>query len=150
MRDLPGYELFQYVDESGERCAVESADVNGYIREAAGAEFTSKDFRTWAGTLLAFLELRSSEGCEGVTQAKRNVSAAIKRVAERLGNTPAVCRKAYVHPRVLECYLDPNARPALLECSVDEEAVPPGLQPDEALVLCFLNLNGVSETAKAA
>jgi DNA topoisomerase-1 len=150
LQELPGQELFQWVDQDGQRHSVTSGDVNDYLREITGQDFTAKDFRTWAGTLLAFLELRSSESCEGVTQAKRNVSAAIKRVAERLGNTPAVCRKAYVHPRVLECYLDPTARPALLECTVEEQAVPAGLQPDEALVLRFLNLNGVAETAKAA
>jgi DNA topoisomerase-1 len=150
LQELPGQELFQWVDQDGQRHSVTSGDVNDYLREITGQDFTAKDFRTWAGTLLAFLELRSQEGCEGVTQAKRNVSAAIKRVAERLGNTPAVCRKAYVHPRVLECYLDPTARPALLECTVDEEAVPPGLEPDEALVLRFLNLSGADVQVKAA
>jgi DNA topoisomerase I len=104
LRDLPGYELFQYVDEAGERRSVGSADVNEYIREITGEDFTAKDFRTWAGTLLAADALFSCKCFETQTEAKRNVSAALQGVAERLGNTVAVCRKCYVHPAVLEGY----------------------------------------------
>jgi DNA topoisomerase I len=106
IRDLPGYELFQYLDEQGERRSVESADVNDYIRQAAGEEFTSKDFRTWAGTVLAAQALRACERCESEAQGKRNVARAIEEVARLLGNTKAVCRKCYVHPAVLEGYID--------------------------------------------
>ena len=96
MQDLPGQELFQYVDEAGERRPIESADVNAYLREAAGEEFTSKDFRTWAGTVLAAQALAQT----------RDAKRAIERVAKQLGNTQAVCRKCYVHPAILECHVD--------------------------------------------
>ena len=98
MRDLPGYELFQYVDEAGETRAVDAADVNDYLQAIAGEEFTSKDFRTWAGTVLAARELHHS--------GKNQLSPAIARVARQLGNTPAVCRKCYIHPAVIDAYLD--------------------------------------------
>jgi DNA topoisomerase I len=104
--DLPGYELFQYVDdEDGSAHTVDSADVNDYLREITNQQFTAKDFRTWAGTVLACLELQEFEAFESESQAKKNVVQAIAAVAERLGNTPAVCRKCYIHPSVLECYM---------------------------------------------
>jgi DNA topoisomerase I len=106
IRDLPGYELFQYVDENGERCAIDSADVNAYIREAGGDEFTSKDFRTWAGTLLAARALGAAGLFDSRAHAMRNVNAAIESVAGLLGNTKAVCRKCYVHPAVVEAYME--------------------------------------------
>jgi DNA topoisomerase-1 len=104
-QDLPGQHLFQYVDESGAPQVVTSADVNDYLREVTGRDFTAKDFRTWAGTVLAAIELGEMEGFSSASHAKRNITAAIKRVAERLGNTPTVCRKCYVHPQVVEAYL---------------------------------------------
>ncbi|MGA8529356.1 MAG: DNA topoisomerase IB [Acidobacteriaceae bacterium] len=104
-QDLPGYELFEYVDEAGDPHTIDSADVNEYLRAISGEDFTAKDYRTWSGTVLASLALRDFEEAGSETQAKRNVVAAIKEVAQRLGNTPAVCRKCYVHPAVLECYL---------------------------------------------
>ena len=105
-RDLPGQELFQYRDEHGKVVDVGSADVNAYLHEIAGDEFTSKDFRTWAGTVLAATLLRECEhGCSGAA-AKKNIVRAIDEVAKRLGNTRAVCRKCYVHPAVLDAYLD--------------------------------------------
>lgn len=103
--DLPGYELFQYVDETGARHSVDSADVNEYLREIAGDHFSAKDFRTWAGSVLACRALQTFEPFSSETEAKKNIVAAIKEVAGQLGNTPAVCRKCYVHPAVLECYL---------------------------------------------
>ena len=103
--DLPGYELFQYIDEEGSLHTVDSSDVNEYLRTITEQAFTAKDFRTWAGTVLACLALRECEECETQTQLKKNVVEAIKKVAERLGNTPAVCRKCYVHPTVLETYM---------------------------------------------
>ncbi len=104
-QDLPGYELFEYRDKSGESHKVDSADVNDYLREISGENFTAKDFRTWAGTVLASMALREFQESASETQAKRNVVEAIKSVALRLGNTPAVCRKCYVHPALLEFYL---------------------------------------------
>jgi DNA topoisomerase-1 len=102
---LPGYELFEYLDEAGDPHGIDSADVNEYLRAISGEDFTAKDFRTWSGTVLAERTLREFEEAASETQAKKNVVAAIKEVARRLGNTPAVCRKCYVHPAVLECYL---------------------------------------------
>ena len=103
-QDIPGYELFQYMDSDGETRAVDSSDVNDYLREISRQDFTAKDFRTWAGTLLACTSLRGFEEFENEKQAKSNVVQTIKDVAGRLGNTPSVCRKCYVHPAVLECY----------------------------------------------
>ncbi len=103
--DIPGYELFQYLDAEGERHSIDSSDVNEYLQEIAGQHFTAKDFRTWAGSVLAYDLLRAFEPFESATQAKKNVVQAIAAVAKRLGNTPSVCRKCYVHPAVLEAYL---------------------------------------------
>jgi DNA topoisomerase I len=102
---LPGEDLFQYVDEDGVRQTIGSGDVNDYIREISGEEFTAKDFRTWAGTLLAVAALTEAGAFTNQRQAKTNVLRAIDRVAEQLNNTRAVCRKYYVHPAVLETYM---------------------------------------------
>lgn len=102
--ELPGYELFQYLDAAGARHTIDSTDVNGYLHEITGEHFTAKDFRTWAGTVLAAMLLREYDPFESETQAKKNVVDAIKTVAKRLGNTPSVCRKCYIHPKVLEHY----------------------------------------------
>jgi DNA topoisomerase-1 len=104
-QDLPGYELFEYLDEQGETRKVNSADVNDYLRSISGEDFTAKDFRTWAGTVLASKALHDYEESTSETQAKKSVVDAIKAVSQRLGNTPAVCRKCYVHPGLLEWYL---------------------------------------------
>ena len=101
MRDLPGYELFQYVDDDGETRAVDSSDVNEYLKSIAGEEFTSKDFRTWAGTVLAAQALRALDP----PVVKRKLTQAIEDVARQLGNTPAVCRKCYIHPAVIDTYM---------------------------------------------
>ena len=104
IKSLNGGKLFQYVGADGKARPVSARDVNDYIKAAAGAEFSAKDFRTWGGTLLAAVELAELGCCENERQAKRNQVAAVKRVAERLGNTPTVCRSCYVHPSVLEAY----------------------------------------------
>src|SRR3954469_654497 len=103
MQDLPGEELFQYVDGEGETRTVASDDVNRYLKESAGEEFTSKDFRTWAGTLLAAKALRRRQAATGQGR-KRHVAEAVTEVARQLGNTAAVCRKCYIHPAVFEAY----------------------------------------------
>ncbi|MDQ3116613.1 MAG: DNA topoisomerase IB, partial [Verrucomicrobiota bacterium] len=108
LQELPGQEVFQYLDEEGERHCVSSDDVNDYLREITGEEFTAKDFRTWAGTVMAAMALKGQVAFENKSQAKQNVKAAISAVAKMLGNTPTVCRKCYVHPAVLETYLDGN------------------------------------------
>ncbi len=105
-RDLPGQELFQYLDEQGEVHDVGSADVNDYLREISGEDFTAKDFRTWAGTALAAQALQEFQDFDSRAAAKRNVTKAIEGVAERLGNTQAICRKCYVHPAIIDAYMD--------------------------------------------
>ena len=105
-QELPGQHLFQYEDGEGVIRQISSADVNDYIREIAGTEVTAKDFRTWAGTVLAAMALREFEPVEAEASAKQNIREAIKAVAARLGNTPAICRKCYVHPEVIAAYLD--------------------------------------------
>ena len=105
-QDLPGQRLFEYIDSDGTVQEVDSDTVNDYLREITGEDFTAKDFRTWAGTVLAALALQEFEAFDSQTQAKKNVVRAIERVAERLGNTPSVCRKCYVHPTILDAYLD--------------------------------------------
>lgn len=138
-RDLPGQELFQYRDEVGEIHSISSQDVNDYLHRIAGDQFTAKDFRTWAGTVLAATALRDFESFDSQTQAKKNVVAAIETVAKRLGNTKAVCRKCYVHPEVLEGYLD-GTLIGMLQKKVERE-IRGGLhrlQPEEAAVLAFL------------
>jgi DNA topoisomerase-1 len=138
-RDLPGQELFQYVDDDGQPRGVDSADVNEYLRQVAGDDFTAKDFRTWAGTVLAALALREFETFDSQTQAKKNVVRAIESVAERLGNTPAICRKCYVHPAVIESYLDGTMIEALRRRARQElVADVHALQPEEAAVVALL------------
>ena len=139
LQDLPGQELFQYLDKEGEKHGVTSEDVNNYLREITGQDFTAKDFRTWAGTVLAAMALQAQDAFANKTQAKKNVKDAISAVAKILGNTPAVCRKCYVHPAVLETYLDGDLIEGLkqkTEKTLSESL--PDLRSDEAAVLSFL------------
>ena len=139
LQDLPGQEVFQYLDENGERHQVTSEDVNQYLREISGEDFTAKDFRTWAGTVMAAMALQAQEAFENKSQAKKNVKAAIGAVAKMLGNTPAVCRKCYVHPAVLETYLDGNLIEGLKERTEEMLENSLGdLRSEEAAVLAFL------------
>jgi DNA topoisomerase I len=110
--ELPGQMLFQYVDDDGTRGAVTSDDVNAYLREASGGDYTAKDFRTWAGTTLAARALSGLPGFESEAEAKRNVIAVIDEVARKLGHTRAVCRRSYVHPEVIEAYMAGRLKPA--------------------------------------
>jgi DNA topoisomerase-1 len=105
-RDLPGHDLFQYLDEDGQQQAVGSADVNAYVKEVNGAAFTAKDFRTWAGTVLMARALGALERATSKGAAQRQVARAVKEVANALGNTASVCRKCYIHPAVIEAYLE--------------------------------------------
>jgi DNA topoisomerase-1 len=133
-RDLPGYELFQYLDETGEHVAVDSGMVNDYLREVTGEDITAKDFRTWHGTAHAVQQLGACPECDE-SGAKRNVVAAIKAVAELLGNRPATCRKYYIHPVVLELYLTGKLR-QYMTVNDDERRVR-GVTPIEQ---CIVNL----------
>jgi DNA topoisomerase-1 len=136
-QDIPGYELFQYFDDNGQHQAIGSADVNEYLREITGQGFTAKDFRTWAGTVIAMLTLQEFESFDSEAQVKRNIVQAIEVVAERLGNTPAICRKCYVHPAVIDRYLD-GTMFQMLEQIVNEVDLPKGLRSEEVSVLAFL------------
>ncbi|WP_323143550.1 DNA topoisomerase IB [Massilia phyllosphaerae] len=138
-RDLPGQHLFEYVGDDGEPHTVDSSDVNDYLREITGEEYTAKDFRTWSGTVLAALALQEFEKVDSEAQAKKNVVRAIESVAEKLGNTPSVCRKCYVHPAVLDAYMDGTMLEGL-RALAEEKLVEdlPDLQPEEAAVLAML------------
>ncbi|MGI4788115.1 MAG: DNA topoisomerase IB [Janthinobacterium lividum] len=139
LHHLPGQEVFQYTDADGVRHSVDSSDVNAYLHEIAGTEFTAKDFRTWAGTVLASLALQEFEAFNTQTQAKKNITDAIKAVSQRLGNTPAVCRKCYVHPAVFESYLEGTMLDALRQ-HTDQEIADTlhDLRPEEAAVMTLL------------
>lgn len=148
-RDLPGQELFQYLDDSGEVHDVGSEDVNDYLRSIAGESFTAKDFRTWVGTVLAMLALQEFEAFDSQVQARKNVVRAIESVAERLGNTPAVCRKCYVHPALLDAYLDGSLLDSLRQ-RADRlmSASLPKLKPEEAAVLALLQRRLASDSPR--
>jgi DNA topoisomerase-1 len=138
-RDLPGQELFHYVDHDGQTHAIGSADVNDYLRAISGEDYTAKDFRTWSGTVLAALALGEYEKFDSAAQAKKNIVRAIESVAEKLGNTPSICRKCYVHPAVIDAYLDGAVLEVLRE-RAEQELIDElhQLQPEEAAVLTLL------------
>jgi DNA topoisomerase-1 len=131
-RDLPGSELFQYIDEAGERHCIDSADVNDYLRAISGCEITAKDFRTWAATNLAVLALAGQKP----PPTKKAQLDAIRQVAKRLGNTPAVCRKCYIHPAVLDSYLNGSLRRTLAAVAKEKES--PATWRIERMVMRFL------------
>jgi len=138
-QDLPGQELFQYIDDEGEVRDITSQDVNDYLREVTGQDFTAKDFRTWAGTVLAAMTLSVLDPFETKKQARANIKDAIGTVSKLLGNTPVICRKCYVHPAILEAYLDGNSIEGLKQKA--EEAVTQrrcDLRFGETAVLKFL------------
>jgi DNA topoisomerase-1 len=148
-QDLPGQELFEYIDDDGERRDVGSADVNAYLKEITGEDFTAKDFRTWAGTVLACTALREAEPFDSQSRAKKNVVRAIEAVAGVLGNTKAVCRKSYIHPAILESYVD-GSMLAVLSKRIGSAArrKPAGLRSDEAAVLALLQQRLTREAKK--
>ena len=149
-QELPGQDLLQYVDENGETRDVTSADVNAYLKEITGREITAKDFRTWAGTVLAALALQEFEEFDSDAKAKRNVRAAIERVSARLGNTPTVCRKCYVHPEILNTYLSGSLLLEIkdeVETELREDLV--GLKPEEAAVMGLLRTRLSEEISKS-
>ena len=155
-QDLPGLELFKYVNGDGKRQTITSDDVNEYLREAGGRDVSAKDFRTWGGTILAAVALREAGPAPTILEAKRNINRAIDAVAERLGNTRTVCRKYYVHPALLHAYLQGlTAAPSVPATSNGAASVPPSaaassgrarrkraapaLRRDEVAVLQFLH-----------
>ena len=139
LQDLPGQDLFQYFDDDGKLCNVTSQDVNDYLREITGEDFTAKDFRTWAGTVLTAMALNAQEKFATKKEAKSNVKNAIAAAAKLLRNTPTICRKCYVHPAIVESYLDGDLIEGL-KTKLDEAEEIPDFSDDERAVLNFLNL----------
>jgi DNA topoisomerase-1 len=150
-QDLPGQDLFQYLDENGEQQSITSADVNAYLKEITGNEITAKDFRTWAGTVLAALALAEFEEFDSDAKAKKNIRAAIEKVSGRLGNTPTICRKCYVHPEVFASYIDGGLLLDIkeeIETELREDLS--SLKPEEAAVLALLEQRLSREVQKQA
>jgi DNA topoisomerase-1 len=150
-QDLPGQELFQYLGDDGEPHDVASDDVNAYLREVSGADVTAKDFRTWAGTVLAFRALRALDPGGDERAARRNVVEAVRFTSDRLGNTPAVARRSYVHPAVLEAYLEGSLGTALLEAAEEQRDPPTVADPrEEAEVVALLRRRLSADRRKTA
>jgi DNA topoisomerase I len=138
-KDIPGYDLFQYVDDDGNRQSISSSDVNAYLREIAGEDFTAKDFRTWGGTVLSVLAFQEIGPQRDEHEIKKNVTQTIKKVAEQLGNTPAICSKYYVHPAVVEAYSNGSLIETLQQQTGKTLPVTPnGLRPEEKCVMKIL------------
>ncbi|MBZ9732884.1 DNA topoisomerase IB [Mesorhizobium sp. CA18] len=140
-QDLPGQKLFQYLDEDGDRRPVRSEDVNRYIREASGAEFSSRHFRTWGGTIHAASLFAQTELPESQALRKRVTNSVVDKVAERLGNTRAVCRKCYIHPLVFEAWSNGRLLDEMAEANKHKRVIP-GLDEEETLVLRWLQARG--------
>ena len=147
-QDIPGQELFQYLDDDGQHQPIDSADVNAYLQEITGLDFTAKDFRTWGGTVLAAQELNELGPFESQTEGKKNVTQAIKDVAERLGNRPATCRKYYVHPFVIDAYMDGTLFETMKAPTHKTTASPSELRPEEQAVIKILEYHLIQESQK--
>lgn len=137
-QDIPGQKLFQYLTEDGQRHAVTSQDINTYLRDLTGEDITAKDFRTWAGTVLATTELKQADLADTPTAAKRTITAAVKAVAAKLGNTPAICRKCYVHPDIFICYEKGKLHQDIAPLVAKQRKALAGLRADEAAVVILL------------
>jgi len=137
-QDVPGDVLFQYLDDRGRAQTIDSADVNAYLREIAGMDCTAKLFRTWAGTMHALSALRRLAPVRSVTAIQRNLIQVVKDVAMKLGNTPAICRRCYIHPAVIECYLGGALDRSLEALPRGRAKRPTGLSASEQLTLAFL------------
>ncbi len=139
-KDMPGKELFQYYDEAGNRQPIDSGMVNDYIREISGEELTTKDFRTWAGTVHAFLAFREIGIAENITGRKRNIVAALDRVALQLGNTRTVCKKYYVHPAIIQLYETNSMEKYFRQLdAMEEDDGQAGLTAEEKVIMKILN-----------
>lgn len=148
-QDLPGQELFQYIDEDGQRRMISSDDVNNYLQEITDDDFTAKDFRTWTGTVLAAHALAEMGNFGSMTEAKRKINMAIEHVSKKLGNTKAICRKCYVHPVVINAYLHGTSVPPIKTDSKPRETSSK-LTSGELVVLKFLKKNSKQYFLKAA
>lgn len=141
--DLPGYEIFKYYSEDGDLRNIDSQDVNDYIKEIMGEEFSAKDFRTWGGTVLACAELASTERAPTIGERKRTVTVCIRNVASKLGNTPAVTRSSYIDPRIIRAYMNGNSLARVRE-TVESTKIKNNLSRDEHFLLYLLQENSKS------
>ena len=148
-RDLPGYELFQYLDDDGDQHAVGSEEVNAYLREITGEDITAKDFRTWAGTQLAAEALRGFRHLDSESKRKKAIVRAVEKVARHLGNTPAICRRCYIHPAIFDGYIDGTLLEALAAKTTTylKENIEK-MSAEEAAVTAFLRLRLEHEIAE--
>ncbi len=137
--------MFQYLDDEGQPHDVTSDDVNEYLREIAGNDYTAKDFRTWAGTVLAVVALREFADFDTKVEAKKNIVRAIESVAKRLGNTPTVCRKCYIHPAIIDSYLEGTMLETFRQKAESAMARVRGLSPEEAAVLALLGCRRLAQ-----
>jgi DNA topoisomerase-1 len=147
-RDLPGQELFQYLDDYGEHQGIDSGDINRYVKDVTGEDFTAKDFRTWSGTVLAVAALREFAPASTKAESERNVVLAIEAVAKMLGNTRAVCRKSYVHPGIIDCYLDGAMMKVLNRRFKAARKSTSGLRADEVAVMVLLTHLQAGDTSR--
>ena len=150
-QELPGQELFKFIDDDGRRQAVDAGEINDYLRRIGESQVTAKDFRTWAGTMLAAAALREIGGFASEKEAKANIVRAIDQVAKRLGNTRAVCRKYYVHPALIEAYLDGYTLPAATDASGERRRAESGaaLRRDEVAIVELLRRRAVRDRRTA-
>lgn len=137
-QDIPGQDLFQYVDEAGQSQSITSGDINQYIKDIASQDFTAKDFRTWAGTVLAAAQLAETEQFTSETAAKKNITQVVKAVASHLGNRPATCRKYYVHPAIFVAYLNQSLYESMAQHAEKISENPHALKPEELAVVAIL------------
>lgn len=153
-QDIPGQQLFQYLDEDGQRQPIDLGDVNAYLREITGNDFTAKDFRTWFGTVLAAIELNELSSFKSESEGKKNVAQAIKEVARHLGNRPATCRKYYVHPAIIDAYVDGSLFPSfqsMKQLSPSEtNGATQTVRKEEQVVLQLLEQHLVQENQKVS
>ena len=149
-QELPGQELFQYIGDDGVTRDVGSDDVNAYLREISGADVTAKDFRTWAGTVLAYRALRALAPGTNDRAVRKNVVEAVRFTSDQLGNTPAVARRSYVHPAILEAYMDGSIGGALLEAAEDQLAPPSAPDPREERQVVALLRKRLAESKRDA
>ena len=147
-QDLPGEELFEYLDDEGTAHHIRSDDVNEYLKEITGQDFTAKDFRTWAGTVLAAHALLEFEQVDSQARRKKNIVRAVEAVAERLGNTKAVCRKCYIHPHIIDSYMDGSLVENLRQKAQKMLKPMRHLHPEEGAILVLLTKRLAAESKR--
>lgn len=146
-RDIPGKELFQYYDDEGKRCTVDSGDVNSYLKLITGEDFTAKDFRTWAGSVSALYAFKEAGEFENQTQCKKNIISVLDNVALTLGNTRTVCKKYYVHPTVIKSYEEGTLFKYIEELDEDKDVTASELNTAEKALLNILEHEKLAEAS---